>query len=492
MALLVVDVGTTHCKAGLFHEDGRPLQIASERMPSGDIRWGSATYAPEDVWQTVLSAIHTTMRAANDPAIAAVGIASMAETGLLLDRRSGTPRTPFFPWFDTAAEAHAEQFARHGSAVEQFSTFGIYPSFKCSLAKILWIRAHAPHALDGAVWLSVADYIAFRMTGRMATDPSLAGRTYAFDLHEQRWHTAWLSQFDLPDDLFPAVLAGGTPVGAVADDSLAQIGLRRGVPVAVAGHDHVCAAFGAGATQPGRVFDSMGTAEALVGTIHARTLDERACRSGLTFGIMPFHDGLYWIGGCSASGGSLEWIGRMLNDPPLSYAQIEALEDGMDSAPGEIIYLPHLAGSGAPHHNPAARAAFFGLRAGHTRADMLKAVLEGTAMQMESIRRAAESLDGQPVRVITAAGGGTRNRRWLQIKADVYGAPIHIPATDEATLFGAALIAGIGCGAYRDAGEARAVAAAQPTTTVAPDMERHAMYTEFFEQFAKWQRVVCC
>ncbi|HEU5014898.1 MAG TPA: FGGY family carbohydrate kinase [Roseiflexaceae bacterium] len=492
MALLVVDVGTTHCKAGLFHEDGRALQLASARMPSGEVCWGSVTYAPEAVWQTVLHAIHDAITAAGRPAIAAVGIASMAETGLLLDRRSGAPRTPFFPWFDPSAEASAEQFASHGSELERFRAFGIYASFKCSLAKALWVRDHATDALDDATWLSVADYVAYRMTGQIATDPSLAGRTYAFNLAERRWHDDWLQQFNLSADLFPPVLPSGTPVGTLSDAAVTQLGLQHGVPVVIAGHDHVCAAFGAGATLPGCVFDSMGTAEALVGTLHEQTIDERMARSGLTFGIMPFHDGLYWIGGCSASGGSLEWISHMLSDPPLSYEQIAALEKCMDAERGDIIYLPHLRGSGAPCHNPAARGAFIGLSASHTRADLLKAVLEGTAYQMELIRQAAEAVTDQPVQAITAAGGGTRNRRWLQIKADVYGAPIHIPATDEATLFGAALIAGIGCGVYRDADEALAVAAAQPGTTIEPDMERHQMYMERFEQFAKWQRAVCC
>ena len=492
MALLVVDVGTTHCKAGLFHEDGRVLQITSERMPSGEVCWGSATYAPEAVWQTLLCAIHIATNMAGRPAIAAVGIASMAETGLLLDRRSGTPRTPFFPWFDTSAEAHAQQLACHGSELERFCAFGIYPSFKCSLAKVLWVRDHAPDALDDAVWLSMADYVAYRLTGQLATDPSLACRTYAFNLTTRRWDAAWLQQFDVPADLFPPVLPGGTPVGTVADGSLEEGDLLRGVPVAVVGHDHICAALGAGTTLPGRVFDSMGTAEALVGTIHGQALGERAYRSGLTFGVMPFHSGLYWIGGCSASGGSLEWLSHMLNDPPLSYEQIEALQNSMDSAPGEIIYLPHLAGSGAPYHNPTARGAFIGLSARHTRIDLLKAVLEGTACQMELIRRAAEAVTDQPVHAITAAGGGTRNRRWLQIKADVYGAPIHVPATDEATLFGAALIAGLGCGVYRNVDEALAVAAAQPTMIVEPDTERHSIYPERFEQFGRWQRAVCC
>ncbi len=233
----------------------------------------------------------------------------------------------------------------------------------------------------------------------------------------------------------------------------------------------------------------MGTAEALIGATERLPLDEGGFRSGLTFGILPVVDRWYWLGGLSASGGSLDWMRGVLGDPPLSYDELQALQERMDTTPGTIMYLPYLAGSGAPYPNPAARGAFIGLSANHTRGDLLKAVLEGTAYQMESIRRGAEGIAGRPIDAIVTAGGGTRNRRWLQIKADIYGARVSALNSVEATLFGTAIIAGVGCGIYRDTAEALAVVASRPAVTIEPDAGRHRLYAGIFEQqFKPWQQ----
>jgi xylulokinase len=274
------------------------------------------------------------------------------------------------------------------------------------------------------------------------------------------------------------------------DEGGAGLGLARGVPVAVCGHDHICAAVAAGATGPGRALDSMGTAEALLGASPPPSLDETARRSGLTFGLLPVTEGWYWLGGLSAAGGSLDWLRAMLADPPLGYDQLQAMQAALDPEPGELIYLPYLAGSGPPSPNPAARGAFIGLAAQHARADLLRAVLEGSAFQIETIRRSAAAVTGQAADLVVAAGGGARNRRWLQIKADVAGLPLTALATDEATLLGAALTAGAGCGAYRDGAEALAVAAGLPAATIEPDMGRHRRYQERFERFQHWQRLI--
>lgn len=488
MTILVIDVGTTHCKAGLFSAAGAALQVATRPTPRATA--GGATVIPaEALWDAVGGAVAEVLAAAGRPAIAAVGVASMAESGLLVDRRSGAARTPLLPWFDQTAAPFAAELAGMGDRAARFRRFGIHPSFKCSLAKILQLRREQPEIVAGAVWLCAADYIAFRLSGAMATDYSLAGRTYAFDLWAREWDHAWLQELGLPAELFPPALASGTPVGAVSDDG-AALGLARGTPVTIGGHDHICAAVAAAATGPGRALDSMGTAEALLGASPPPTLDEPARRSGLTFGLLPLTGSWYWLGGLSAAGGSLDWLRALLGDPPLSYAEIQAMQDGLDAEPGELLYLPYLAGSGPPTPNPAARGAFIGLAAHHTRADLLRAVLEGAAFQIEAIRRCAARVIGQEVTTIVAAGGGARNRRWLQIKADVAGLPLRALATDEATLLGAALIAGAGCGVYRDGAEAIEVAAALPATTIEPDMGRHQRYAERYAQFLRWQQLV--
>src|SRR5215207_2039450 len=241
MTLLAIDVGTTHCKAALFSQAGKLLHVASrpmvvERADSSDY----ASYEPERLWRILCEAIGEVTARADQPRLAAIGIASMAETGMLLDRRRGVQRSPFLPWFDTAAAPFAELIEQQALAAERFGIFGIHPSFKCSLAKILWWRKHAAQTLTGMVWLSVADYIAYRLTGTLATDYSLAGRTYAFALRRRAWAKTWLEQLGLSGELFPAARPAGTASG-VSSSGFEQIGLAAGIPVVIAGHDYFSA-----------------------------------------------------------------------------------------------------------------------------------------------------------------------------------------------------------------------------------------------------------
>lgn len=486
MTLLGLDIGTTHCKAGLFAEDGTALSLATRAMPRVTVADAPA-YPPEGVWEVILGVIAAVLAAAPPVSVAAIGIASMAETGLLLDCQSGEPRTPLVPWFDTAAAPAAAVVTEAAPTGEHLARFGIRPSFKCGLAKLLQLREADRALLAGAVWLSVADYVAYRLTGALATDESLAGRTCAFSLPERAWDAAWLDRFDLPVALFPPVAPSGTPVGVTGGAARAG-GLAAGILVAIGGHDHVCAMIGAGVGAPGQALDSMGTAEVLVGALAPQPLGAAALRAGLTFGVMPLTGTYYWMGGLSSAGGALDWLRGILGDPPLSYPALAALQGTLTPEPGDLLFLPYLAGSGAPLPNPAARGAFIGLTADHDRAALLKAVLEGTAFQMEAIRRAAGALNDGAIETLVVAGGGTRNPRWLQIKADVYGVPLDIGAADEAALLGAALIAGVGCGLYPDAATALAVAAARPRECVVPDTARQRRYAEkFVEEFLPWQ-----
>src|SRR5690606_7224596 len=211
---------------------------------------------------------------------------------------------PFVPWYDTAAAPQAAQLRQADDPRRRFSRTGIFPGYKNSLAKILWLREQQPDITGDACWLSVADYIAYRLTGVAGTDYSLAGRSYAFSLPDAGWDEAWLQSFGLSTDLFPPANPSGTPLGRVTAPLPA---LPAGTPVAVSGHDHLCAAVAAGVVEPGCLFDSMGTAEVLMGVIPPRRLGEAEYASNLTFGYHTAPGRFYWLGGLSASGGSLDW-----------------------------------------------------------------------------------------------------------------------------------------------------------------------------------------
>lgn len=478
--ILAIDIGTTHCKAGLFALDGTALKIVTRPMVTLRAPSGEAYFDPEALWATASAVIRKV--ASSVDSIAAIGIASMAETGLLVDRRTGLARSFFVPWFDTAAQTQADLIRRESDPLERYLKTGLRASFKCSLAKILWLRARDESLLDGAIWLSAADYIAYRLTGKFGTDCSLAGYTFAFRVDQRTWDSDWLREWRLDPDLFPPANPSGTSMGRVQAEVVASLGLTAGLPVAVCGHDHATAAFAMNVTAPGKVFDSMGTAETLIGALPERPLTEDDFDSGLIYGCHVARGRGYWLGSLSASGGSVEWLRAQLSHKPLSYNQIDELLASAPSEPTGILYFPYLLGSGPPHTDPLVRGAFVGLSASHGRADLLKAVLEGTAYEVEFIRQAGEHITGQPIPALVTAGGGTRNRLWLQIKADVSGCRIEASAEPEATLLGAALVAGIGSGLYSSEAEAFAGLCPDPVEVFLPDEERHVTYRRLYEQ----------
>jgi sugar (pentulose or hexulose) kinase len=479
--LLAIDVGTTHSKVGLFGLDGACLQIASQPTPVSS----SGAYSfipPHDLWSGIAHAIADLHCTSGSLAVAGIGIASTAESGLLVDRSDGLPRSVIFPWFDTSASEQVEVIQSRGGARERFLAGGVYPSFKCSLAKILWIKQHLELNLQDAIWLSVADAIAYRLTGCFRTDYSLAGRTYAFRIFEKEWDDDWLRQFGLSAGLFPPALPAIQPAGRLAASTAALLDLPAGIPVCIAGHDHICAALAAGAIQPGVVLDSMGTAEALVGGFPERQLNQADYESGFSIGCHVAPGQFYWTGGLSTSGGAIEWLRKLVSENGLSYADLASLLEGASQGPGEILFFPYLAGAGSPHTNPEVRGAFLGLRLSHGLVDLLKAVLEGTAFEVELMRRQAEALTAKPIRRLVATGGGVRNPGWLQIKADVCGCPFELAHTPEGVLSGAALIAGVGAGMYAGIEEALKAISRPPETVYHPDLERHARYQTLFVQ----------
>lgn len=480
--LLGIDMGTTNSKAGLFDMEGRELAVASRPTPTRQDEAGRSYYDPEEMWSTIASAIREVSAKAGDRPISAVGIASAAESGILLDRATGKPRSRFMPWFDTCSQPQSERIRDEADPFERFSASGLHNSFKIGLAKLLWLKEHQPEAIGGSVWLSASGYIAYRLCSVFATDYSLAARTFAFRIDSKVWDAEWIRHFGLPENIFPEAVPSGTILGRVTADVAAGVGLSAETTVAIAGHDHVVASLSVGSIVPGVVYDSMGTAETLVGTMEERALGREEFEAGISFGCHVAPERYFWMGGNSMSGGSVEWVRAQLGDEPLPYPQLLALLDAARPGPTGILYFPYLAGSGAPMPQSAVRGAFIGLGKEHGRGELIKSVLEGTAYQLEFIRRSAESIARQSIGRLLVVGGGTRNPHWLQIKADVTGCTLDLPPVEEATLLGAALAAGYGRGSFATVEEAAGAVARTGTRTVEPDAARRDAYAALYER----------
>ncbi|WJH34028.1 FGGY family carbohydrate kinase [Paenibacillus sp. CC-CFT747] len=347
MSLLGIDIGTTHCKAGVFREDGKAVRIASRPTRTRQDGLGRYFYDPGELWETAAACIREVLKEGTQD-VQSIGIASMAESGLLVDSRTGTAKTAFLPWFDSRSMDQAERIGKEADPYERFRITGLRSSYKYGLAKLLWLKEQDPDILNHAVWLSASDYAAYRLTGTMATDYSLAGRTFAFDINKREWDSSWIRHFGLNPDLFPAALPAGSRLGCVHSGASAETGLPPGTPVAIAGHDHVCAALAVGAVREGDVYVSAGTAETLVGILPDSELSQREYDSGLSYGLHAVQGQRFWMGGISASGGSVEWLRGLLGDDGLSYQELMGLLESGREEPTGILYFPYLSGSGAP------------------------------------------------------------------------------------------------------------------------------------------------
>jgi sugar (pentulose or hexulose) kinase len=480
--LLSIDIGTTHCKAALFTEQGKLIRMAkvnSVKYAEG----GWEYYDPELLWNGIAGLIRQIVRSEQTAGISSIGMTGMAETGLLVDRRTGEARSPFIPWFSPCSKPQAEMVGAEVDPMERFSATGLRSSYKYGLAKLLWLKERDSSVLQDAVWLSASDYAAYRLSGVMATDLTLAARTFAFHIDRKEWDTDWIRHFGLDPSLFPTVYPSGGVVGSVHPEAAAALGLPAGVPVVIAGHDHVAASLAVGASKPGLVMDSIGTAETLVGVMPERKLTAADWESGLSYGCYPTAGQLFWMGGLSASGGSVEWFRTVLSEPALGYEKLLELLAGMEPAPSGILYYPYLSGSGAPSPDANAKAAWIGITARHGQADLLKAVLEGTAYEMEAMRRAAEQSAGFAISRMIVTGGGTNNPYWLQIKANVSDCALELSDTPEAALLGAAMLAGMGSGLYADAEQAEAaVAGSRNRSLIRPQAGLQDEYRRLFEQ----------
>jgi xylulokinase len=488
--LLAIDLGSTHFKAALFNLEGARLAFSSQPVRLHRHSGGFSYFDPQETYHIVLSLVEQLGKTASPTAC--VALTGMAETGLLIDRGTGEPLTPLLPWFDKLAVRQADFLRQTCDLKDRFLVTGLRPSFKCPLAKILWLKEQNAGLLDHAIWLGAPEYLAYRLSGYFGTDPSLATRTCAYDLTHLAWDVPWLEQLGIPVDIFAPVLPSGSPVGRVNanflmdNPSLREI-LPAGAPVTIAGHDHICGAFAGWALSGAEVgqacFDSIGTAESLVGIFPARLLNDADWEAGFSFGMDLQPMQMYWASGLSTAGASIDWLRGVLGDPPLTYLDMDKLLKTLPDEPGELIYLPYLSGRGAPQSNPSARGALIGLSAGFSRADLYRAVLNGVVCEVHAARHRAIETLRSPLTRWLVAGGGVRNSGWMQIKADLAGIPVEVMPEAEATLLGAALLGGLGCGIYPDLASMQEIVKRPFEKIFYPNPDLFEIYQEYFSRW---------
>jgi xylulokinase len=487
--LLGIDLGTTSFKAVVYDEHG--MALASSRVSPPDEQilvdgFRVTVWRPEKLWAAMCELIRRAVDALPDRKLDALAIAELGLVGYPVDS-SGNPLFSGVTWIDPAAQPSR---AFSGCGIDNATLFRITGNHLSPIyppAWITWMAEHEPSYTRGmARWLNVGDYVAYRLSGEMGLDYSMASQTTLFDHGSLTLRADLLHAMDLEEDLFPAPKQAGTPLGHVQPDAAAATGLSAGLPVVLGGADFICGAYAAGFLDAGDAAILTGTWENVVMCSDQPQLGTALMRCGA---ICDAHvaPGRWSIRIENLSGDVTEWYRRLVSDPrgadsaegdsgwlPL-IEQAEAAEPGS----GGLIFLPHVFGSYGPRHDHLARGAFIGLSGPCSRRELTRAVFEGLSFQTRHALEALIDGIGRPPRRVVAMGGGAKNRFWVQNKADILGRELEVVTTPDVTPRGAAMVAGIGIGVFRDFRDA-ADRFARPGIKVQPNAELTEFYSKAY------------
>jgi sugar (pentulose or hexulose) kinase len=431
--LMGVDVGTTYCKAGIIDLHGHELACVRVPTPWEAVPTG-AEIPPHRLVDIVLQVARAVLGQVPNAQVLGIGFTSMAEAGVLLDRH-GEPLAPAIAWHDRRGEAEAQEIATTFGTERFTLQTGLPVSRLCSLAKLRWLTTRNAELRHAWRWLTISEWIAFALGAEPVAEYSLATRTGLLALRTQQWWEEAVAWLGFARTVLPPLVAAGTPIGRVKSGVLP--GAEHAV-LSIGGHDHPCAAIGAGALHPETLLDSNGTAEALVRAVPPTLSDDqilRACAGGVTVGWHAIPGAWSLLGGI-LGGKALNRFLHLLGRSEGAQADLDAM--ALALPPGEP--LPHITGMTADEAN------LLGIGWNVGPAHIWRAAHEALAQEALQIRRVMEQVAG-PVKRTVAVGGWTRSPLVRQVKSLIFG-EVEYPNLTEAGVRGAALMAGLAAGVY--------------------------------------------
>ena len=318
-----------------------------------------------------------------------------------------------------------------------------------TLTKLLWVGENEPENWKRvrAVMLP-KDYVRFRLTGERATDLADASGTLLLDVAHRRWSPEMLEAAEIDERLLPALHESSDVCGQISSKGAAETGLRVGTPVVAGAGDQAAGATGMGIVAAGTVSATIGTSGVVFAATDRPALDPRGRMHTFCHAI----PGRWHVMGVTqAAGLSLRWFRDNFavdsSGARESYDRLTAEAAKIPAGSDGLLWTPYLMGERTPHLDSSARGALVGLTASHTRAHVVRAILEGVAFSLRDTFTLFQEMD-VPVTNIRLGGGGARSPLWRQIQADIYGRAVEIVEAEEGAAYGAAILAGVGAGMW--------------------------------------------
>lgn len=476
MLYIGIDLGTSASKFLLVDEVGRVLNTVTKEYPLSFPRPGWSEQDPAHWWQACLAGVPELLAGFDAKQVAGIGVGGQMHGLVALDA-AGNVLRPAILWNDGRTAAQVDYLNETVGNDKLSAWTGNIAFAGFTAPKLLWMRQNEPDLFARiAKILLPKDYLVYRLTGVHATDYSDASGTLLLDVAHKRWSSEMLDLCGVTEAQMPTLFDSWQPVGTLTAAAAAALGLPTDVVVCAGAGDNAAAAIGTGTVGEGRCNISLGTS----GTVFISSEQFRVDPHNALHAF-AHADGGFHLMGCMLSAASCNkwWMEDILHDGDYAAAQEAIVPEKLGRS--HVFYLPYLMGERSPINDTNARAVFLGMTMDTTRADMTQAMLEGVAFALRDSVEIARSL-GLDISRSTLCGGGSRSPLWRTILANVLDIPLDLPATEQGPGYGAALLALVACGRYRNVAEvSRAMLHIQ--ATVQPDPELTALYDARYAEF---------
>jgi len=477
--LLGIDLGTSSLKAAVLDTNGRLLAAAGQEYGITSPHPGWAEQDPALWYQAARVAVRQAMQQSGACAsdVLAVSLAGQMHTLVCVDS-SGHPLRSAILWADQRSAPQVDVLCRQIGSENLAAWAGNPLAAGFTLPSWMWLRDNDPEIARRTRWLlQPKDYLRYRLTGEIGTEPSDASATLLFDPHDRAWSWPLLEIAGLSPDQLPPLHASAGICAGLTRQAAADLGLRAGTPVIFGGSDQAVQALGQGVIEPGQVSSTIGSGGQWFAPL-AQPEHDAQLRLHLFCHVLP--ERWHLEAAMLTAGLALRWLRNNLL-PGSTYGELADAAAGAQAAVDGLFFLPYLAGERTPHMDPTATAAFIGLTLRHGRAAMARAVMEGVVFAMRQGLDLLGDLGVHPANVL-ACGGSNRHPLWLQLQADIYGLPV-LPAADlEAAARGAALLAGVGVGVF-DSFSAAARTVPAPLAAIEPNPAAVEQYAVAYRRF---------
>ena len=445
--LMGIDLGTSSVKVLLADAEGKTMGIGQVGYEVLTPELGYAEQNPEEWWDCTKQAIRQALEKAgiSSADIASIGFSGQMHGVVAVDRE-GCPVCPAIIHLDQRSLVEKEEiYEIAGNLLEE--ELLNRPSAGMLICSLVWLKKNRPRIFERiSRVMSPKDYIRYRLTGELCTDPCDAGAALAFSVKNRTWCTELMQRLELDPELFVPVREASQVVGAVTGKAAEETGLAKGTPVAVGTGDCAAQMIGNGVVEPGIMACNIGTASQLAVVTGQPVFDKNMCCQIWCHGVP---DAWIFQGGALNGGNTLSWLKNKVLRDQRPFAQLDAEVAGVPAGSEGLMFLPYLAGERTPFNDPQARGVYFGLGMKHDQAYVVRATMEGVMYNLCECQSVFNEMGITQTKLISS-GGAAKGAAWKQIQADMLDKPVYTTKTEEEACLGAALLGAVGVGIYPD------------------------------------------